>query len=78
MYKEKQVLELLHDNNFKECRIINKPDNTAIVYKTCSKNGNFSIKDIGKAIREWPYQDIMLSIEKSNVVYIKQEKKYKC
>jgi len=77
MEKEKQVLDLLHDNNFKECRIINKPDNTAIVYKTSSKNGNFSVKDVGEAIREWPYQCMLLSIEKSNVVYIKQEKKYK-
>jgi hypothetical protein len=76
MEKDQQVLELLHDGNFKECRTKIISDNKYMVYVTSIKNGKFSDKNILKAIHEHPYQNIILSVENSNIVTMKQEKKF--
>jgi len=71
------MLSALTDNGFKECRIVLGPGNTAMMTGTSIKNGKQTDKNILEAVHDYPYQNIMLAVDNSTVVCIKQEKKFK-
>jgi len=70
-------LSVLIDNGFKECRIVIGPGNTAMMTGTSIKSGKLTDKNILEAIHDYPYQNIILAIDNSKVVFLKQEKKFK-
>jgi len=77
MEREKQILSLLNDSSFEECRVVKRIGNTTLMTGTSTKSGKLTDKNILEAIHDYPYQNIMLAIDNSKVVYLKQEKKFK-
>ena len=77
MKKAEQILSALADSGFKEYRIVIGPRNTTMITGTSIKSGKQTDKNILEAIHDYPYQNIMLAVDNSTVVCIKQEKKYK-
>ena len=76
MLKVKQMLSVLTDNGFKECRLVIGPGNTTRMIGTSSKCGRLTDKIILEAIHDYPYQNITLAIDNSTIVFLKQEKKF--
>jgi len=76
MLKVKQMLSVLTDNGFKECRLAIGPGNTTRIIGTSIKSGKLTDDNILEAIHDYPYQNITLAIDNSTIVFLKQEKKF--